>query len=104
MWPFQQTPTIQDVTVPFTDHLELLDFILTLTLNFGFYIESKAQLPVKKLRILRKIRLIMHAFIHQFISMSSSSTNDKYFDYTSKSACDNIFEKILKIYVTYINQ
>ncbi|RVE49051.1 hypothetical protein evm_006297 [Chilo suppressalis] len=54
--PFDLAPTFRDVTVPITDHLELLGISLSPTLNFGSYIESKAQLAAKKLGILSKVR------------------------------------------------
>ncbi|XP_045499438.1 uncharacterized protein LOC123697064 [Colias croceus] len=44
------------VSVPITNHLELLGITLTPTLNFGSFIESKAQVASKKLGILAKVR------------------------------------------------
>ncbi|XP_045510136.1 uncharacterized protein LOC123705420 [Colias croceus] len=54
--PFNLTPSFQGVSVPITDRLELLGITLTPTLNFGSYIESKAQVASKKLGILAKVR------------------------------------------------
>ncbi|XP_038211450.1 uncharacterized protein LOC119831952 [Zerene cesonia] len=68
--PFQLTPTFQGVSVPISDHLELLDITLTPTLNFGLYIESKAQVASKKLGILAKAMSIdtdklLHELLHK---------------------------------------
>lgn len=54
--PFHLTPTFRDVSLPITDHLELLGISLTSKLNFGSHIEAKAQLAAKKLGILNKVR------------------------------------------------
>ena len=53
---FQANPTFRGVPVPITDHLELLGVTLTPTLNFGPYIEAKAQVAAKKLGIISKVR------------------------------------------------
>ena len=53
---FHPAPSFRGVTVPLTDHLELLGVTLTSTLNFGPFIEAKAQLAAKKLGILAKVR------------------------------------------------
>ena len=42
--------------MPITDHLDLLGVTLTSKVNFGPYIEAKAQLAAKKLGILAKVR------------------------------------------------
>ncbi|KAJ8731368.1 hypothetical protein PYW07_004532 [Mythimna separata] len=53
---FHPAPSFRGVTVPITDRLELLGVTLSSTLNFGSYIEAKAQLAAKKLGILAKVR------------------------------------------------
>lgn len=53
---FSPAPTFRGVSVPITDHLDLLGITLTSTLNFGPYIEAKAQLAAKKLGILARVR------------------------------------------------
>ena len=53
---FPLAPTFRNVSVPISDHLELLGVTLSPTLNFGSYIESKAHLAGRKLGILSKVR------------------------------------------------
>ncbi|KAF9822784.1 hypothetical protein SFRURICE_019474 [Spodoptera frugiperda] len=53
---FPLAPTFRNVSVPVSDHLELLGITLSPTLNFGSYIESKAHLAGRKLGILSKVR------------------------------------------------
>uniref|UniRef100_A0A2H1V1V5 SFRICE_013827 n=1 Tax=Spodoptera frugiperda TaxID=7108 RepID=A0A2H1V1V5_SPOFR len=53
---FPLAPTFRNVSVPISDHLELLGVTLLPTLNFGSYIESKAQLAGRKLGILWRVR------------------------------------------------
>ena len=53
---FQPNPSFRGVPVPITDRLELLGVTLTSTLNFGTYIEAKAQMAARKLGILSKVR------------------------------------------------
>ena len=49
-------PTFRGVSVPLTDRLQFLGVELSANLNFGQYIESKAQIAGKNLGTLSKVR------------------------------------------------
>ena len=53
---FHPAPAFRGAAVPITDRLDLLGVTLTSTLNFGPFIEAKAQVAAKKLGILAKVR------------------------------------------------
>ncbi|XP_022818618.1 uncharacterized protein LOC111351080 [Spodoptera litura] len=53
---FPLTPTFRGVSVPMGDRLELLGVTLMPILNFGSYIETKAQLAGRKLGVLSRVR------------------------------------------------
>ncbi|CAH2251936.1 jg13822 [Pararge aegeria aegeria] len=54
--PFTLAPTFRGVSVPISDHIELLGVNISSNLNFGKCIESKAKVAAKKLGILNKVR------------------------------------------------
>ncbi|XP_047997328.1 uncharacterized protein LOC125234949 [Leguminivora glycinivorella] len=54
--PFDLTPTFRGASVPITGSLELLGVELSSVLNFGTFIESKAQTAARKLGILNKVK------------------------------------------------
>ncbi|CAG4952044.1 unnamed protein product [Colias eurytheme] len=54
----QLTPSFRDVPIEVSDHLELLGLSVSSNLNYGHFIESKAQLAAKKLGILAKSLVI----------------------------------------------
>ncbi|XP_063362860.1 uncharacterized protein LOC134651689 [Cydia amplana] len=53
---FTLAPTFQNVSLPVTNHLELLGLSLKPNLNFGSTIESRAKTAAKKLGVLFKVR------------------------------------------------
>nr|XP_034828886.1 uncharacterized protein LOC117986156 [Maniola hyperantus] len=65
--PFTLTPTFRGVSVPITDHIDLLGLDISANINFGRAIEAKAKTAAKKLGILNKVKQYFTS--HQLVTL-----------------------------------